>query len=143
MKCIIASKQKHFYDQVRIRKEVFIIEQQVPIEEEYDELDNSAIQFIVYDHETPIAAARFRIIDNKGKVERVCVLKNHRKQGVGKLIMNSIEEYAINHTNIHKLVLNAQLTALSFYKKLGFTEFGDIFLDANIEHKSMYKEINN
>lgn len=140
MKCIIAHNQKHFYDQVIIRSEVFLIEQNVPIKEEIDFYDRSAIQFIAYDEDTPIGAARFRVIEGKGKVERVCVKKAYRKKGVGKLIMNTIEEYAKTQ-NITHLVLSAQLTALPFYQKLGYQEYGDVFLDANIEHKMMDKRL--
>ncbi len=138
MICIIAQNQKHFYDQVLIRNEVFLLEQQVPILEEIDYLDAQAIQFIAYDGNTPIGAARFRVVDGKGKVERVCVIKSHRKCGIGRLIMDTIEQYA-KENHIMKLVLNAQMTALYFYKRLGYIEHGDIFLDANIEHKMMDK----
>jgi len=140
MKCIIATSQKHFYDQVIIRSEVFLIEQNVPIKEEIDVLDAEAIQFIAYDENKPVGAARFRIVDGKGKVERVCVLLPYRKKGVGKLIMNTIEDYA-KEQQIFKIVLNAQLTAMPFYKQIGYVEYGDIFLDANIEHKSMNKQL--
>jgi predicted GNAT family N-acyltransferase len=142
MNCIIATKQEHFYDQILVRKEVFIIEQQVPINEEYDELDKTAIQFIAYDGDKAVGAARFRVIDKTGKVERVCVLKDYRKLGVGKLMMESIEAYVKKQAlDLEKLSLSAQLTALKFYERLGYTAYGDIYLDANIEHKSMYKTI--
>ncbi|HEY8364681.1 MAG TPA: GNAT family N-acetyltransferase [Haloplasmataceae bacterium] len=140
MYCIIAHEQKHFYDQIIIRSEVFLIEQNVPIKEEIDELDREAIQFIVYDEDTPIGAARFRIIDNYGKIERVCVLKTYRNHGVGRLIMNTIEDYA-KEEGIKQLKLSAQLTALPFYQKLGYTAYGDIYLDANIKHQMMKKDL--
>lgn len=138
MKCIIAQKQKHFYDQVIVRSQVFIIEQNVPIEEEIDVLDREALQFITYDKNKPVGAARFRIVNGLGKIERVCVLKSYRKKGVGKLIMETIEDYA-KKQQIKQIVLHAQLRALPFYKQLGYTEHGEIFLDANIEHKTMNK----
>lgn len=140
MECIIATTQKHYYDQVRIRSEVFHLEQNVPIIEEIDELDNEAIQFIVYEKGIPIGAARFRLVDGRGKVERVCVIMKYRIKGVGRLIMSKIEDYA-QSIQVNKLILNAQLSALPFYEKLGYIAYGDIFLDANIEHKSMCKEI--
>ncbi|QVK18128.1 GNAT family N-acetyltransferase [Mycoplasmatota bacterium] len=140
MKCIIAQNQKHFYDQVIVRSEVFVIEQKVPIDEEIDNLDAIALQFIVYDEEKPVGAARFRIVDGLGKIERVCVLKSYRKKGVGKLIMNTIEDYA-RKQRIHQMILNAQLTAIPFYKQFGYTDHGEIFLDANIEHKAMHKAL--
>ena len=141
MKCFVATTQRHFYDQVRIRNTVFLLAQNVPIEEEIDTLDNDAIQFIVYDDDTPIGAARLRIVDNTGKVERVCVLKSYRKQGVGKLIMDTLEHYAESQHQTEQFILNAQLTAIPFYNALGYEEYGDIFLDANIEHRSMRKTI--
>lgn len=140
MECIIASTQKHFYDQVLVRSDVFLIEQKVPIKEEIDILDAEAIQFIVYDEEKPVGAARFRIVDGKGKVERVCVLKTYRQNGIGRIMMDKIEEYA-KEQGIQKLVLNAQLSALPFYNRLGYKAYGEIFLDANIEHKAMEKYI--
>jgi predicted GNAT family N-acyltransferase len=141
MNCIIARTQEEIFDQILIRKEVFIIEQKVPINEEFDELDKTAIQFIVYDGMNPVGAARFRTIDKKGKIERVCVLKEYRKLGVGKLLMNTIENYAMKNTSVDHFYLNAQLTALPFYERLGYIPQGDIFLDANIEHKAMTKRL--
>ena len=141
MQCIIATNQAHFYDQILIRKEVFIIEQQVPINEEFDDLDKTAIQFVVYDNELAVGAARFRTVAHKGKVERVCVLKSYRKKGVGKLLMDTIEHFASKQGDITTLVLSAQLTALSFYQKLGYQGYGDIYLDANIKHQAMDKPL--
>lgn len=141
MKCIIANNQKHFYDQVIVRSKVFLIEQKVPIEEEIDYLDSEATQFIVYDNnDNAIGAARFRIVHHIGKVERVCVLKEYRKKGVGSLIMNTIENYA-KSLGIKEMMLNAQLTAIPFYERLGYHAEGEIFLDANIEHRKMTKKI--
>jgi len=140
MICIIAKNQKHFYDQVIVRSKVFLIEQKVPIIEEIDTFDAEAIQFIAYDNNKPIGAARFRIVEGKGKIERVCVIKSYRKKGVGRLIMNTLEKYAENQ-NIKHLILSAQLQALPFYRKLNYREYGNIFLDANIEHKMMDKYI--
>jgi len=141
MKCIIANCQKHFYDQVIVRSKVFLIEQKVPIEEEIDFLDCEATQFVVYDdNDRPIGAARFRIVNNIGKVERVCVLKEYRQQGVGRLIMNTIEEHA-KALGIKETMLNAQVTSIPFYERLGYKAEGEIFLDANIEHRKMTKKI--
>lgn len=141
MKCIIAQEQKHFYDQVLVRKQVFIMEQQVPVEEEFDEYDRDAVQFVVYDGDRPIGAGRFRILNNKGKIERICVLKPYRKRGVGRLLMETIEAYARTNTDVDVLILGAQLQAIPFYEKLGFTAYGEVFLDANIEHRWMKKDI--
>lgn len=139
MQCIIATEQKHFYDQVFVRKQVFIIEQQVPIEEEFDEYDRVAVQFVVYDGEKAVGAGRFRILNGQGKIERVCVLKDYRKKGVGRLIIESIEQYARENTDVSTIILNGQISAQPFYERLGYQAYGDIFLDANIEHRAMKK----
>lgn len=141
MECIIATNQAHFYDQILVRKEVFIKEQFVPIDEEYDELDKFATQFIVYDGEQAVGAARVRILTDYGKIERVCVLKSHRKRGVGKRLMEAMENYLVHTKGITKARLSAQVSAIPFYEKLGYTAYGPYYLDANIEHRMMEKDL--
>jgi predicted GNAT family N-acyltransferase len=124
-----------------IRKKVFVEEQGVPLELEIDEFDASAVHFIVYDDQTPIAASRFREYEpNVGKVERVCVLKEYRGKQIGNLLMNKIEQYA-TEKDFKKLKLNAQVYAIPFYEKLQYKITSDEFMDADIPHRSMEKII--
>ncbi|WNS76899.1 GNAT family N-acetyltransferase [Bacillus sp. DTU_2020_1000418_1_SI_GHA_SEK_038] len=136
----VVGNHQELQDALSVRKTVFVQEQQVPEEEEIDQYDDTAIHFVQYDGETPIGAGRFRIIDGIGKVERICVLKDKRKTGAGKMIMLKIEEYAKEH-DIPSLKLNAQTHAIPFYSGLGYDIISEEFLDAGIPHRTMKKNI--
>lgn len=131
-----------------IRMSVFVEEQAVPPEEELDAYDEGAVHFLVRDLTLPIEnpdgiVATARLLDKGGgraKIGRVAVIKEHRGRGVGALLMHFIESFARHHGFTY-LMLEAQLQALDFYTRLGYVAEGDIFLDANIEHKHMYKAL--
>lgn len=142
MKCKIATTDKEKQDALSVRRKVFIDEQNVPEEIEMDEFENDSTHFILYDKEIPIGAGRFRVIDGVGKIERICVLKEKRNKGAGKLIMNEIECYA-KEKGIKKLKLNAQSHAISFYEHLGYEIVSQEFFEAGIAHRTMIKCLNN
>ncbi|MCQ6274281.1 GNAT family N-acetyltransferase [Bacillus sp. V3B] len=136
----IVSNNQQLKTAYAVRKQVFVDEQHVPVEEEIDQLESEATHFILYSDQEPAGAGRFRFVDGYGKVERICVLKKFRKSGVGKALMNKIESYA-KKQEIHKLKLNAQTQAIPFYSKLGYKIVSEEFLDAGIPHKTMLKTI--
>lgn len=136
----IVENVKELEDAFSVRRTVFIDEQNVPAEEEIDQYEDEAVHFVTYLEGSPIAAGRFRVVDGYGKVERICVLKEARKTGSGKAIMNEIEAYAHNQ-GLHKLKLNAQTHAIPFYVGLGYEAVSEEFLDAGIPHKTMIKNI--
>ncbi|CAH2713449.1 putative N-acetyltransferase YjcF [Neobacillus rhizosphaerae] len=136
----VVENQTELEEAYSVRKKVFIDEQNVPLEEEIDQFEDEATHFIMYHDGSPIGAGRFRFVDGYGKVERICVLKEVRKTGAGKAIMNGIENYA-RELEIHKLKLNAQTHAIPFYAGLGYEVVSEEFLDAGIPHKTMIKKI--
>lgn len=136
---VVATDQE-MIDAFSVRRTVFIDEQQVPEEEEIDQFEEVATHFVVYDNQQPVGAGRFRLVDGLGKVERICVLSTHRKRGVGKMLMNKVEEIAKDQ-NISKLKLNAQTHAEVFYQSLGYKTVSDVFMDAGIPHVTMIKEL--
>lgn len=136
----IVENQKELEDAYFFRKTVFVEEQAVPLEEEIDAYENDAKHFIMYHEGSPVGAGRFRFVDGYGKVERICVLKEARKTGAGKAIMNTIENYA-REKDIHKLKLNAQTQAIPFYSGLGYEIVSEEFMDAGIPHKTMVKKL--
>jgi predicted GNAT family N-acyltransferase len=136
----IINNPKQLEDAYSVRKFVFVDEQNVPVEEEIDEYEDEATHFVLYQDDAPIGAGRFRDVDGYGKVERICVLKEARKLGAGKAIMEKIEDYA-HEKGFHKLKLNAQTHAIPFYTGLGYEVVSDEFLDAGIPHKTMMKSI--
>ncbi|MDH1915846.1 MULTISPECIES: GNAT family N-acetyltransferase [Acinetobacter] len=116
-----------------IRKQVFIIEQNIPEEEEWDDQDMISDHFVVYDQDQPIATAR--LLQNNS-VGRVAVLKAYRGQGIGRMIMLEVIRQA--HQQDRKfLQLSSQVHAISFYEKLGFSIQGDAYDECGIPHIKM------
>ena len=140
MEVQVAKTEEQIQDVFNVRKTVFVLEQQVPLEEEIDEYENDSIHFVLYDQNKAVGAGRFRILDGIGKVERICVLKSTRGKGAGRSLMLAIEEYAKQQPLSH-LKLNAQTYAIPFYEGLGYEVVSDEFLDAGIPHKAMKKSI--
>ncbi|MDJ0805991.1 MAG: GNAT family N-acetyltransferase [Gammaproteobacteria bacterium] len=117
-----------------VRMRVFIEEQQVPKELEWDGEDHQALQFLALDAEQrPIGTARLL---PSGQVGRMAVLKAWRNRGVGSaLLLRLLAEAA--QGNYPELFLHAQLTALPFYQRHGFQADGEVFYEANIPHQRM------
>ena len=128
-------------DAYSVRRIVFVDEQQVPEEEEIDQFEDDATHIVLYDNEVPVGAARLRILDGIGKLERICVLSSSRKNGAGKLLVNKLEELAIEQ-GVSKLKLNSQTHAIPFYDRLGYETVSDVFMDAGILHVTMIKHAN-
>lgn len=132
--------QKAFY----IRKEVFVKEQGVPFEDEFDEfdtLDGKCEHILVYYNEQPVGTGRIKIIDDFGKLERICILEPYRKFGLGKIIVQALEEIA-DEKGASKVKLHGQTHAKGFYQKLGYQTSSDIFMEDGIPHILMIKDLN-
>ncbi|NEU30755.1 GNAT family N-acetyltransferase [bacterium LRH843] len=141
MNVIKVETKKQLEDSFAIRTEVFVDEQLVPIEEEIDKYEEEATHFVVYDENThPIGAGRLRFVDGYGKIERICIAKNARSKGVGRILMDKIEEEVLA-SGMGKAKLNAQRHAEPFYAKLGYETVSDEFLDAGIPHVTMVKTL--
>ncbi|WP_067729611.1 GNAT family N-acetyltransferase [Oceanobacillus damuensis] len=135
-----AEKREELEHAYQVRMKVFVEEQRVPPEEELDEHDATAMHFIAFDDETPIAASRLRFVDEYGKLERICVLKEYRGHSHGKQLIQEMEKM-ITGKGYNKAKLNAQTHAEAFYKKLGYKTVSGKFLDAGIPHVTMIKEL--
>jgi predicted GNAT family N-acyltransferase len=136
----IVSSEKEYEDALAVRSTVFIQEQKVPAAEEIDEHEKSCIHFVSYDGNEPVAAGRLRFIAEGGKVERICVLKEYRKHGVGQQLMKLLEAEA-KEKEINHLILNAQTHAEKFYLNLGYKSISDVFMEAGIPHVKMKKAL--
>jgi len=121
-----------------IRRKVFIEEQNVPEALEWDEFDNTATHVLVStDNDTPIATGRIKA---DGHIGRMAVLKQYRNQGLGSGILLTLLNTAMQN-KLNTVYLHAQVTAIAFYEKHGFTCSSEEFLDAGIPHKSMIKKL--
>ena len=121
-------------DAQRLRVEVFVIEQGVPIELEWDEGDTVSIHAVAYDDDNePVATGRLL---PDGHIGRMAVSKSLRGQGIGSLVLGTLlkEARRQGHT---RLVLHAQVTARAFYVRHGFIAEGDDFMEAGMAHVRM------
>ncbi|MDG4656611.1 GNAT family N-acetyltransferase [Ectobacillus antri] len=132
--------EQQLQDAFTVRKLVFVEEQGVSAEEEYDMYDETAKHVVLYDENTPIGAGRMREVEGVGKLERICVLSSYRGKGAGRLIMDALEELAAAQ-HLQKVKLHAQTQAEAFYQKLGYQTVSDVFIEADIPHVVMVKSI--
>lgn len=122
----------------KIRREVFIEEQNVPEELEWDEFDNECIHILVTS-ESNLAITCGRLKPD-GHIGRMAVLKNYRKTGIGTATLLALLKSA-QKMNLNRVYLHSQITAIPFYEKQGFETTSEIFMDANIPHKTMEKHL--
>ena len=116
-----------------IRRIVFIDEQQVPQEEEWDGRDTECLHFLATLNGEPVGTARLL---PDGHIGRVAVLSSARGTGIGYQLMEAAIK-AAREAGHSYAALSAQLHALAFYERLGFVAHGDVFMDAGIPHREM------
>ena len=119
-----------------IRFEVFVQEQQVPLEEELDAIDTHCVHALAF-NDLGEAIGTGRLLPD-GHIGRMAVLKLSRGNGVGAAILMRLTEEA-RARGFTQVVLSAQTHARAFYAKYGFKEEGEEYLDANIAHILMRK----
>jgi predicted GNAT family N-acyltransferase len=129
----VASWQKDNADLRRIRETVFIAEQAVPPELEWDAEDVEAVHFLAVDGDYAIGTARLL---PDGHIGRVSVLKDWRGLKVGEALMTAVINEA-ERRGLKEQMLSAQVHATAFYERLGFTVVSGEFLDAGIPHVEM------
>lgn len=116
-----------------IRRTVFVEEQHVPEELEWDELDAVSAHFLARVDSVPVATAR---LTPAGQIGRMAVLPQFRHRGLGSsLLLAVLAESRLR--GFKRVFLHAQLPAVEFYRVQGFTTEGEIFLDAGLEHRAM------
>ena len=122
-----------------IRKEVFVIEQNVSIEEEMDEFDNIAHHYLASIDAIPAGTARWRNTSNGYKLERFAVLRKFRGAGVGSALVEKIMEDIESEglTKNSTVYLHAQESAVKLYEKYNFAIMSEMFMEANIPHYLM------
>lgn len=140
MKIIQATTQQAFFDEMMIRGSVFVDEQKVPSAIEIDPDDRTASHFVAYtDQGEPASCLRLVFKDTKVKIGRVATLPKFRGQGLAKALMLHIETLPEVQAK-EQIYLDAQLSALSFYQKLGYRIEGDVLEEAGILHQTVSKQ---
>ena len=123
-----------------LRTQAFVIEKNVPEEIEFDGRDKEHKHFCLYENNELIACARGEVLGLVMHLGRVTVKSTKRGSGLGRILFNFIEEYAIRN-GCKKLELGAVETAIGFYEKIGFKPFGEYYMEVGWAHVNMEKEI--
>jgi len=126
--------QTHAEQLRMVRAEVFIQEQQVPVELEWDGMDETARHLLALnDAGQAIGCAR---LTGDGSIGRMAVLKPWRGMGVGRaLLVHAISLY--RQQGQQNITLSAQVHAIPFYEQSGFKVCSEQYLDADILHVDM------
>ena len=133
-----------------LRHEVFVVGQGVPVELERDELDASADHAVALDTAGSVVGTGRLVdgrIDQEGRLEpgtagtvgtvgRMAVAASARRTGTGRALLDLLVRRAADR-GLPEVELHAQLHARAFYERAGFTPFGDVYLEAGIEHLGM------
>lgn len=127
-------------DITAIRREVFMDEQGISYADEFEGNEDSFIHFCFYEKDLLIGYIRVSISNDAIHFGRVAVRKEFRRQGVGIKLMATAENFG-RKSGCVIVSLNAQIQAKDFYAKLGYVEYGNVFLEANIEHILMKKHL--
>ena len=117
-----------------VRYAVFVLEQKVPLEMEWDAMDAQCLHAVAFNSEgKPIATGRLL---PDGHIGRMAVLQEARGGGIGGMILQALIE-AAQERGDRVLMLNAQTHAEPFYARYGFAREGDEFMEAGIPHIAM------
>ena len=117
-----------------LRHVVFVEEQGVPAELELDGEDASARHAAAFSDDGEVIGTG-RMLES-GKIGRMAVCQLLRRRGIGRALLDTLVEEA-QHMGLPDVSLGAQLSAIPFYEGAGFQAYGDVFLDAGIDHKMM------
>jgi predicted GNAT family N-acyltransferase len=121
-----------------IRFEVFVSEQNVPVELEWDEMDGVSLHALAFG-ETGDVLGTGRLLPD-GHIGRMAVRKQARGMGIGSAILHALME-AARRRGDDAVVLHAQVRAETFYAGFAFVREGDEFMEAGIPHVAMRSEL--
>lgn len=136
--CFKGNENELFKMAGQIREDVFLCEQGFGTE--YDDIDKEAYHVIVFDGEMPIATSRFYGNKNPVHIGRVAVVKEYRKKGIGEYLMKQTESY-VKEQGALSITLGAQKRAIDFYRKCGYMEYGEEYMDEFCPHINMLKKL--
>jgi len=123
----------HEQDIRAVRTSVFVVGQGVPEDLDFDGLDPECCHALAFSGDKVVATGR---MESDGHIGRIAVLEAHRGSGIGSAIVQFLSDMA-KEKEMGPVYLNAQLTAVGFYERLGFHRIGGVFMDAGIQHIRM------
>jgi predicted GNAT family N-acyltransferase len=123
-----------------IRETVFLQEQ--GFEKEYDEYDNVAKTIVIYDGDDAVGTCRLYWDNAVGchHVGRIAVPKHRRGEGLGALIVTEAER-VIKELGGKEAFISGQIQVADFYKKLGYAQYGEVYMEENHPHVALKKAL--
>ena len=129
-------------DAARLRKAVFVVEQQIPEREEWDAADATVDHAVLYNRlQQPLATGRL-LCESPGvaKIGRMATHRVLRGSGLGRSVLDALVQHAQERGD-HEVMLHAQQSAAAFYAKSGFVARGAPFDEVGIAHIEMVKSL--
>jgi len=126
----------------QVRTEVFVQEQRIPVEMEWDDEDATALHAVAYNRlGMPVATGRLlQHAPEVARIGRMAVSRVLRGSGLGRDLLLALLRAAAQRGD-HKIVLHAQRSAEGFYRRLGFVPHGQPFAEAGIPHIEMVRPL--
>jgi YbgC/YbaW family acyl-CoA thioester hydrolase len=129
-------------DAARVRTEVFVEEQKIPREDEWDEADHTALHAVLFNR-LGMTLATGRLLQHEagvGRIGRMAVNRILRGANYGRDILQALLKAAAERGD-HEVMLHAQQSAIGFYSRLGFVPRGAPFDEVGIAHQEMFIEL--
>ena len=129
---------------IAVRMRVFVGEQGIPATVEMDAADTAldTVHAVALHHGVAIGTGRLLPdVDGKGPhLGRMAVAREWRRSGVGRMLLTFLEHRALA-LGFTQITLHAQEYVKAFYAGSGYREVGDLFLEVDIPHREMVKEL--
>lgn len=125
-----------YQDAAAIRQAVFVTEQGIDPLLEFDGEDAQLTHYVGYVAGKPVVTARLNETVHPAHIQRVATLEADRHKGYAFALLQAV----LAQLGDQPVALNAQETAVDFYKRLGFKQVGEAFLEVGIVHYQMIKE---
>lgn len=125
---------------LRLRRQVFCIEQGVDPAADQDGLDGEALHVVAFDETRVIGTCRVLVADGVARLGRMAVEPELRGRGAGSAILAEAERIA-HAAGAQAVRLHAQVAALGLYQRAGYEMEGPVFLEEGIEHQTMHRAL--
>jgi predicted GNAT family N-acyltransferase len=125
---------------LKLRHDVFCVEQGVPEREELDGRDDEGIHLVAVENGHLLGTCRLLLVGKTAQFSRLAVRAPDRRRGIATALLEAAEAET-RWAGGRRLVLHAQTYARELYEKAGYRPRGSVFREAGIEHIAMEKEL--
>lgn len=125
-----------------VRMNVFVLERGLAMQDEFDDNDEKGVTYaVIYEKGKPIACGRFlRESEDAGRLTRIATLAEYRGQHLGSQIIAALERHAQN-LHIKTLSIHAELTAVSFYTRLGYHSASPVYQEDGVACRTLMRQL--